>query len=123
MLNQLFYGLIILFFALILGCSSKDSSDNHFSGSIYYNDGSQAGGTLFRISAKDGIVEQLMNNAKQPDVMANGNIVAIENNQGRIMVTDLFGANRKTLVSWSGDPNEKYRNYLNSPRISYDQNM
>ncbi|MBK8404310.1 MAG: PD40 domain-containing protein [Saprospiraceae bacterium] len=112
---------VLLFLFVLTGCPSNDSSDSDFSGSIYYNDGSQAGGTLFRISAKDGNVEQLMNNAIQPDIMANGDILAIENHQGRIMITDLYGANRRTLVSWSVDPNNKDRNFLNSPRISFDQ--
>lgn len=74
---------------------------------------------MSRINVADESVEQLMHNATQPDVMEDGNLVAIENAQGRIMITDQTGANRKSIVTFENIAG--YRGHFHGPRISYDQ--
>ncbi len=95
--------------------TTEPTGGNKFTGHIYYTNAD----IISRIRLSDETVEKLMSTASQPDVMANGNIVAVENLQGRIMITDLTGANRTTLVSWLASGG--YRAYFGSPRISYDQ--
>ncbi len=95
--------------------TTEPTGGKGFAGHIYYTNANE----ISRIRLSDETVELLMRNASQPDVMANGNIVAVENIQGRIMITDITGANRTTLVSWLA--NGGYRAYFGSPRISYDQ--
>lgn len=105
---------LILCLSFISCTTTEPPAGNEFGGHVYYSNG----GAIARVRLSDETVEQLMNNASQVDVMANGNIVAVEAPEGRIITTDITGVNRTTLVMWTGTG---YGKYFNAPRISYDQ--
>jgi len=108
----------ILLLVTLSACPNPEEENDALSGYIYFDFSS----SLFRLNTKENTVEKLTNNATQPDVMSNGNIVALEGGAtGKIIITDLYGTNRKTILSHLNDQNTPHLLTLNAPRISYDQ--
>jgi Tol biopolymer transport system component len=118
-LNILFL-LALCSMVLFTGCSSSDPVSPNattFKGFIYYSNG----GEIYRLQLSDQKRTMLFSNAVHPDMLNNGQILAVERgNPYRLMLSDLTGANRNTLVlqNFNGP---KHVQYMNKPRISYDQ--
>ncbi|MBL7975117.1 MAG: PD40 domain-containing protein [Candidatus Kapabacteria bacterium] len=111
--------LLLGFIAVFLGCSDSTSVETtQFKGSIYYSNG----GTVYKLNVTDQSKTELFTNARHPDVTNSGDIICVETYpMVRIMRTDLTGANRNNVLTGVDYTGPKYRQYMNKPRISYNQ--
>lgn len=120
MKNIITLSIIITIIAMVSACSEKDNPVNQsgLKGYIYYSNG----GETFRVRLSDHSKEKLFSNADMPDVAADGRIVAVESYpKTRLIVTDLTGANRVTIVESEGYNGPIHKHYIDKPRISYNQ--
>ncbi|PKL84749.1 MAG: hypothetical protein CVV22_11210 [Ignavibacteriae bacterium HGW-Ignavibacteriae-1] len=105
---------------MLTGCPDTDNPVNQsgLKGYIYYSNG----GSVYRIRLNDEKDEELFSNADMPDVAADGRIVAVEAYPNtRIIVTDLTGANRVSIIESEGYKGPVHKKYFDKPRISYNQ--
>jgi Tol biopolymer transport system component len=112
-------GIILTY--ILIGCSSSTDpvTVNGMKGFIYYS----SAGEIYRMQLSDQTTKKLFTNARHPDVLANGQILAIEGYPTtRIIYTNLTGADRETLIESESYTGPLYKYYLNHPRISYNQN-
>jgi Tol biopolymer transport system component len=113
---------VVALFITLAGCSSNNNPTNTVNGLkgfIYYS----TAGEIYRINLVDQITKKLFTNARHPDVMDNGQILAVETYPNtRIIYTDITGANRTSLIVSESYIGPLYKYYLNRPRISYNQN-
>lgn len=115
--------LVVLAICMIgVGCSSSNeptNNTNSLKGYIYYS----GSGNIYRVKLSDHTATELFSNARHPEIIANGNILCIEETPvPRIFFSDLTGANRQTVIEGEGYSGPTHKVYMNRPRISYDQN-
>jgi len=65
--------------------------------------------------------EKLFTNARYPDITAKGEILVQETYQLRLILTDLTGANRKSIMEGTDYKGPIHRRGMDHPRISYNQ--
>lgn len=111
--------LCLLLFATINSCkdNSTNPTNSAFKGFIYYSTAS----TIYRINMTTQKSEKLFENARYPDITKKGEILAQETYQKRLMLSDLTGANRVTVMEGTDYQGPVYRRGMDHPRISYDQ--
>lgn len=103
----------------IAGCTDPVSPISFpYKGNIYYSNG----GEVFRLQLSDQVSSKLFTNARHPDIANNGKILAVEiSPRTRLIFSDLTGANRETVLAGVDYTGPKSRQYMNKPRLSYDQ--
>jgi len=112
--------LIVATTILHFGCETENNpvTPSGFKGYIYYSNG----GEIARIKLSDQTVEKLMSNATQADITSNSDIIAVESYPTeRIIITDLYGANRQSIIESESYTGPKHKYYFDRPRISFNQ--
>lgn len=113
--------LFLLLSVLSLINSCKEDNDTvvgGFKGYIYYS----TGGEIYRVNMKSEISEKLFTNAHYPDITATGEILVQESYPlARLILTDLTGANRKSVLDGTDYNGPIHRRYMDHPRISKNQ--
>jgi len=106
---------------IFTGCPNTDTvapDATNFKGYIYYSNG----GETHRMRLSDQTKTTLFTNAWHPDVANNGEILCLDNSpKERIILADITGANRKAILTNVDYKDPDYKQYLNKPRISYNQ--
>ncbi len=117
------YFTFVLFISIILLIGNGCTDDNNpvkasgSKGYIYYSTAS----VIYRINMNTQVSEKLFVNARYPDITAKGEILVQETYQLRLMLTDLTGANRKSVLEGTDYKGPVYRRGMDHPRISYNQ--
>lgn len=104
---------------IFTGCPDTDpvSPDStNFKGYIYYSTAE----VIYRMRLNDQTNTKLFSNARHPDITSNGEVLCVGMIPTQLMFSDVTGANRKTLLLQSFT-DSKHKQYLNKPRISYNQ--
>lgn len=121
MLQRMVSIVLLCCIVLISGCSNSDTTapdTKSFKGFIYYSHA----GEMYRLNLSTITSAKLFTNARHPDMFANGDILAVEQYPlVRLMRSDMTGANRNTILSGTDYTGPKYRQYMNRPRVSYNQ--
>ncbi len=112
--------LLTVFFIIFTGCenTSNPAVVDGLKGYIYYS----TGGEVYRMQLSDQSTAKLFTNARQPDITADGTILAVETYPvTKIIYTNSTGADRQTLIEGVDYTGPIHRRYMNMPRISKDQ--
>lgn len=105
---------------IYMGCNEEDNpvTTTGFKGYIYYSNSND----ISRIKLSDQTVEKLMTNAIQPEITTNSNIIAVESYPiEKIILTDIFGANRTSIIASESYTGPKFKYMFDKPRLSYNQ--
>ncbi len=113
--------LIISLFSLTNSCTDDNTTDpavDGFKGYIYHSSSL----TIYRINMNTQVNETLFTNVRYPEITAKGEILAVEDiNPKRLILTDLTGANRKSVLEATTNLGPIHRREMIHPRISYNQ--
>lgn len=123
-MKNVFYFLTALLISVTFtGCPSPNQPepDNNagFKGFIYYSSGKD----IYRLQLSNQTTTTLFTDAVSPEITSKGEILCVEPNfgrNGRIIYTDLAGANRKSLIETDGLYGT-HKQFMNNPRLSYNQ--
>ncbi len=121
MKNSLLKLTMLLCSVLVASCTDPATTTTETSqlkGSIYYS----TANVVYRLHLSDQIKTELFSNARHPDIMADGRILAVETYPDtRIVYSDRTGATRDALITSEGYMGPEHKEYLNKPHISKDQ--
>lgn len=116
--------LSLILAVLFIGSCTDDTvapSPSGYKGTIYYSNG---GGTN-KIDLEKNTRTDLFFNAIHPEITKTGKLLVVETtpSPGKLIYSDLTGANRTTLLTATQNTNIefKYRWSVARPRISFDQ--
>ncbi len=101
------------------GCSGSTSTTDGsgLKGSLYYSNG----GEVFRLTLSTGQKQKLFTNAVHPDFTQDGKLLVVEQYPiERIVVTDLSGAIRTSIIEGVDIKGPKFRQAFKKPRVSFN---
>lgn len=114
--------LVFSFISLINSCdlASTDPTIPGLKGYLYYAEYDNQ--NIRRYNFGTEVSEVLIQNARYPEVTPNGEIVHIDYSPYQICKTDFTNSSKKSILSLSPSPyTPEYKEYAESPRLSYNQ--
>ncbi len=121
MKNTLLKLTMLLCSILIASCTDPapvTTETSNLKGTIYYSSAER----VYRLRLSDQVGTELFSNARHPEVTTSGRIIVVESYPNtRIIYSDQTGANREALIVSEGYSGPEHKEYMNKPRMSYNQ--
>lgn len=109
---------ILILFVSCDTTTTPNVTGTAYTGYIYYTFGSDV---IYRVNLKDEKVEEIVKNASEPEVLPNGDLIAMESGvQGKIVNISLPNDMRKTILQFKF-PGNKFESQLHAPKISINK--